>query len=258
MADLPSAYSESAVSRHSPSPYADAGFDIRVASGRQELAGAYELVYRSYVDQGYVEHRPGGMVYQERFGSSSARTIVASRNAGGIVGTLSVVGDGPMGLQLEAGFSKEVDSLRRRGRRLSEITCLAIERTRGLPAGALFFALTKFMLHHARGREYDDLLMAIHPKHYRFYWRHYRVYPEGSCPRYACAAGNPAVCCRIDLHHLKRNMPPKVRDYYYSGLLPAARYQGPEVSPADHEYFCRRSGISTRPDGRLPRIADVA
>ncbi len=166
---------------------------------RAELAAAFELTYRSYLGKGYVKSHPGEIVYQPVFGLSSTRTLIALAEPAGVIGTLSVVGDNVYGLQMEKAFPEEVDSLRDRGRSVCEITCLAIESVDRFRPTAVFFAITKFMLHYALSRGYDDLLMTVHPRHYVFYWRHYRAYLEGSCRPYAAANGNPAVCCRIDL-----------------------------------------------------------
>ena len=233
-------------------PSATPRLEVRVARGRPELTAAFELVYRSYLAKGYVEPHPGGVVYQASFSLRDCRTIVAVTQRGDIAGTLTVVGDSHLALQVEATYPAEVESLRKQDRRLAEITCLATEPSGEFQPRAVFFALTKFMIHYAYAQRYDDLLMAIHPRHYRFYWHCFRVYPLGPCRPHGPARGNPAVGCRIDMDSLKRNLHPRVREQYFSDVHPEAHYLGTPVAPADHLYFYSRREIApdTGCDGR--------
>src|SRR4030042_1702132 len=152
---------------YSAHPFPTALPDARIASVRPELTGAFELVYRCYLDKGYIQPHPGRIVYQATFGLSSSRTIIAMSRDREVAGTLTVVGDNPLGLKLESTYPGEVQSLRRRGRRVAEITCLAMRSAGEFRAMAVFFAMTRLMVHYAYWRRYDDLLLAIHPRHHR-------------------------------------------------------------------------------------------
>ncbi len=231
------------MNEHLRCPPPAVGLTVGLATAREELSQAYQLVYRSYISRGYIDPHPGGLVYHEAFGLPSTRTIVAATEADGVVGTLTVVGDNALGLELDRVFPLELRSLRERGRNVCEVTCLAIDAGRRFRPTAVFFAMTKFMLHYALSRRYDDFLMACHPRHYTFYWHHYRAYLEGSCRPYESVKGSPAVCCRIDLRHLYRNMSEEMRQHYFSDPPPLHDLARPPLRPADHEYFCLRGGI---------------
>ena len=231
-----------------PFPSRSPALDVRVAPCREKLTGAFELVYRSYLARGYIRPHSGGVVYQSTFGLSSSRTIVALTQVGEVVGTLTLVRDNPLGLQLEATYSAEVQLLRNQGRKVAEVTCLAVEPAAGFRPRAVFFALTQFALHYAYWQRYDDLLLAIHPRHYRFYWHCFRVYPVGPCRPHGPAQGNPAVCCRIDMRHLGRNMRPRLWQHYFSRMRSRKHYMGPPIAPADHLYLCNRRAIAPDAD----------
>lgn len=220
-------------------------FTIRVARGRSELASAYRLVYRRYLAKGYVGSRPAGMVYHPRFALCTSRTLVAATEGGQIVGTMSLVGDNPDGLQLEEIYRAEVDSLRAQCRSVAEVTCLCIDTEPQHPGKDIFAGLTKFAIHHAYLKGYDDLLLAIHPRHYRTYWHTFRAYPIGPCREYPSVSDNPALLCRIELHNLEANMTPRMRQFYFEHVEPPSHYDGPPVSWADHEEFCRMLAIRT-------------
>lgn len=249
-------------------PFQDAAWDARIAAGRRELAEAFELVYRCYLAKDYIQPHPGGILYREAFGLTSSRTIIAEKQAAGgrqqagkIVGTLTVVGDNPLGLELETTYPREVQSLRDSARSLAEITCLAIQLAdESQRRRAVFFKLTQLMIHYAYWRGYDDLLIAIHPRHHRFYRRYFRVLPLGPCRPHRFVSGNPAICCRIDLHNLKRNVNPELWRRYFSQFAADSREIGPPMDTADHHYFCRRMGIPLHTDhsGRSTWHKDAA
>lgn len=232
-------------------PFPDSTPDVRIATGRRELTGAFELVYRSYLAKGYIQPHPGRIVYHATFGLPSSRTIIATAEAEGMVGTLTVAGDNPLGLQLETTYPGEVQSLREHGRNVAEITCLAIQSTGKFQPGAVFFLITRFMIHYAYWRRYDDLLIAIHPRHQRFYRRCFGVDPLGPCRPHELVGGNPSVCCRIDLHHLRRNANPELWQQYFAQDLPQTPYMMPPTDPADHRYFCSRREIADLSGYRL-------
>jgi len=220
--------------------------EARIARGRQELTSAFELVYRSYLAKGYIRPNPGRIVYRTAFSFSSSHTIVALAADAQVAGTLTLVGDNPLGLQLEATYHSEVEALRDQGRKVAEITCLAIESASGFRP--TFFRLTELMIHLAYRRQYDDLLIAVHPRHYRFYWRHFRVFPLGPCRSHGAVGGNPAVCCRIELHYLGRNMEPELWERYFLAVRPEAYYAGLPIDREDHLYLCKRRGIAPDDD----------
>lgn len=227
-----------------PSPRAS--LDFHIATSRAELTGAFELVYRTYLAKGYTEPHPGQVVYREVFGLPCSRTIVAVHQAMGVVGTLTVVEDNPLGLELARTYPREVQALRAEGGRVAEITCLAIDSARRFRRGEIFFGLTRFMIQYAFWRRCDDLLIAIHPRHLRFYRRYFRVSPLGPCRPHGFVCDHPSVGCRIELGSLKRNVEHELWRRYFSDELPKTRYTEPPIDSTDHRYLCRRCGIAVR------------
>lgn len=222
--------------------------DVRIATEREELARAYRMVYRLYLAAGYIQPNPGKVVYHQQFGCPSSRTIVAAPEGDGVVGTLTVVGDNPLGLQLEATYPAEVSNLREQSRRIAEITCLGVETGSVTKQQGVFFELTRFMIHYAYSRDFDDLLLAIHPKRYKFYWQHFRVYPLGPRRPHQAVCGNPSVACRIDLHALRRNVDAELWQQYFARGFPAIEYTKPPISLADHYHFLACRGTSESGD----------
>jgi hypothetical protein len=234
----------------------NAPLDVRIATSRDELTSAFELVYQSYQAKGYLQPHAGSLIYREAFSLPASRTIIAAVQPKPVVGTLTIVGDNALGLELERTYPREVQSLRDQRRNVAEITCLAIQAPRELRSTAVFFALTRFMIHYAYWRGFDDLLIAVHPRHHRFYWRHFRVSPIGPCRPHECVNGSPSICCRIDLHHLRRNVDPDLWQQYFSLEFPETAYVRPPIAPALHRYFSRRAGLPLHVDSDGGEEAD--
>ncbi len=216
-----------------------------IVTRRRELAAAYQLVYRRYVARGFVAASPGGIVYHDTFGLPRSRTIrTAYENL--TVGTVTIVGDNFSGLQLESTYPHEVAQLRRENRSLAEVTCLAIEPSGDEPHNGAFFALTRFMYQYARWRKFDDLLLAVHPRHVRFYERWFRVYRLGPCRPYHLVQGQPAIACRIDLHSVSETVPSDVCQWYNDPKIAPFEFQRPGISAVDHAYFSARAATHAR------------
>ena len=226
-----------------PTPNSD--LNVRIATTRRDLVGAFELVYSAYLAKGYIRPRPEQMVYHPVFGLPSSRTLLAVGPGNNIAGTLSIVSDNPLGFQLETSYRDEVQLLRNEGRRLAEITCLTTENAGRFRPMEVFAVLTRFAIHYALWRGYDDLLMAVHPRHYRFYWRLLRAAPVGPARAHEVVEGNPAFCCRIDLRSLERNITPELSRQYFPCVYRETQFLQPPINPIDHQYCCNRVGVSS-------------
>jgi hypothetical protein len=213
-----------------------APYETGIACRRPDLVCAYELVYRRYVERGFVPPDPAGLIYHPTFGLRSSRTIATTYH-GRTVGTVTIVGDNFIGLHIESTYPSEVEHLRRRNRALAELTCLAIEPRPEEPKNGAFFALTRFMYQYAQWREYDDLLLAVHPRHVRFYERWFRVYRFGPCRPYNLVQGAPAIACRIDLRSVDDVVPADVYQWYTHPAISTREFHGSSISPSDHGYL---------------------
>jgi hypothetical protein len=195
---------------------------------------------------------PAGLVYHPTFGLPQSRTIVTAHD-GHMTGTVTLVGDNFHGLHLESTFPAEVAQLRARQRVLAEVTCLAIEPQPGEPKNGAFFALTRFMYQFARWCQYDDLLLAIHPRHVQFYERWFRVYRFGPCRPYNLVQGQPAIACRIDLHAVNDRVPRDVYQWYTHPAIGPFEFQSGPIAHRDHVYLSSRA--SHEPHERCQRAA---
>jgi len=165
-----------------------------VASSADQLAAAAQLVESRYAWRGYAV-RPCA--------SEAAITIVATRHAE-TVGTLSLRGDGPAGLAADEIYREIVDRVRARGRRVCELTRLAIgvdaawRPTLGALIGLTYLAARA--LHEA-----TDVFVEVNPRHARFYQRMFgfaAAAEQRMCPR----VGAPAVLLRLELDRFEARL----------------------------------------------------
>ncbi len=110
--------------------------EIKIADTEDELSNASRLLHDSYVKSGLMNPEPSGMRVLSQHLLPQTTTIVAKWE-GQVIGTLSLIRDNPFGLPIEKIF--DVSSRRSNGRRLAEVSSLAIDpRFRGQSSQALF------------------------------------------------------------------------------------------------------------------------
>lgn len=188
---------------------------VKVADNFSEFKEAYQLVYQQYLERGYLAEGE-----EDVLNNDCGSTIIAKINSR-IVGTLTVAGDVDNCLKMEEVYPDEIRTLRNGKRNIAEIRWLSIDSN----DRNVFFALTKFLFQHSIYHNYDDLVMVVHPRHYKFYWFAFRAYPIGPLRPCSYAGGHPGLCCRINLHHIKQNMTEKIRRKHYDDLEKPEHYK---------------------------------
>lgn len=121
--------------------------EIKIADTQQELEQAFRLLHDSYVKANYMQPDPTGLRILPQHLLSQTATIVAKWD-GQVVGTMSMIRDNPLGLPMEKMFS--VADRRQTGRRLTEVSSLAIDpKYRGL-VNQVLFPLFRFGIQYSR------------------------------------------------------------------------------------------------------------
>lgn len=168
---------------------------LQVAQTAEQLEAAYALVQSQYARRGYA--KPGGAV---RFVSHccipTTYTLVACVGEV-VIGTASVIVDGPFGLPMEATYPTEVRRLRAQGECIAEISCLATRR-RGDAKALLslyrgIYALSRYCC------GVDRLCITVHPRQSKFYQRALLFDLMGPERVYAACNHAPAVALALDL-----------------------------------------------------------
>ncbi|OHB67452.1 MAG: hypothetical protein A2V70_17480 [Planctomycetes bacterium RBG_13_63_9] len=172
---------------------------IKIASRRDELLAAFRLVYDNYVRAGLARPNP----YRMRVTPSQlvpTTEIFVALSGTEVICTMSLVRDGQLGLPMETIYEEEVSRLRSRGIRPAEVSALACRQEGQRQTLPIVIRLMSLMAQCAQRRGVDQLLIAIHPRHARYYQRFTAFMPIGEERTYATVCDNPAVALALDLN----------------------------------------------------------
>lgn len=207
-------------------------FSCNIAQTRNELKQAFSLVYKEYFRAGYIKKAtPSKMVVS--IYSLLPKTIVwIVKFNHTVVSTLTQVFDSSLGLPLDEVYEKELDELRLEGRRMVELSALAISsKYRWQNA---YMPLFRNMLHHVLSCEVTDLCIAINPKHKTFY-KDILLFEDLGEKKYYPKVNAPSVALRLDLTTAEKRF-----EQVYGRMKPESNL---------HHYFFRYNGIEN-PQGK--------
>ncbi len=174
-----------------------------IATSQEQQEAALRLVCRAYRRAGLILMNRSQMHATPYHALSTTEVLVACENDV-VVCTLSVVGDGLLGLPLEDAYAAEVRRLRASGCRLVEVSCLASELGYAVSVLVRLMALAAQV---ARLRGAHQVLIGVHPRHTRFYRRLFSFDPIGEQRTHSATGGQPVVGMAMDMHNMAAEHP---------------------------------------------------
>lgn len=215
--------------------------DIRVkfASTRDEWEQAFQLVADQYQARGYEE--AGADCRFTSYHALPSTVVLVAKDGTRVVATLSLVPDNPLlGLPLENLYRTEIQELRRRGRRLFEGGSLA-ERGLGLREFIqVFTTLMQFAWQHQVGQGADTTVIAVNPRHRKFYTRLHGYLPLGPRRAYDKVHGHPAESYYLDPKLMAARVP-EMHQRIFGQELPHDALVAPRMPRHLIYYFAARS-----------------
>lgn len=135
-----------------------------------------KLIARVYARQGYVEAEGEGSSFDQHLADPDTCTIVA-RIQDIVVGTISVVPDGTLGVPMDIIYRDELKKFREADARLAEVCQFAVDHDllRGAIEGSgvreldLSMGLFGHAVNYARFSALSHLVFAVNPKHRQLY-----------------------------------------------------------------------------------------
>ena len=193
-------------------------FQLRLAKSRMTQVESAALVQRMYTRRGYK------VATHENVPSKASQLTLQTCSGNHVFGTLTVRHDSDDGLAADALYQQEIDTYRRSGRHVAELTRLAVDPELGSKEvlGALFHAAYAVC---GPLRGVTDVLIEVNPRHVGFYRRMLNFVQIGEqriCPR----VDAPAVLLHVEVAHVGRQ---------------AALYGGKSGEPNQrslYPYFC--------------------
>lgn len=224
--------------------------DYRVARTRQELEGAFTLVYKEYLRRNYI--RPDGEAIKlSIFNALPQTTTFIALFDKQIVATASVVLDSPIGLPMDKIYHEELCSLRQQGNKVCEVSMLASDTqifqggtSLMLNAKKLFFIFNLFKVifdYAGELAKMDYICITINPKHNLTY--EYILFKDlGGLKVYDTVNNAPAIAKCLNLKTSKDecqklNKPGLYEMFFMRRTHPDHFARKALLSPADLKYF---------------------
>ncbi|MCG2759491.1 MAG: hypothetical protein L6263_13815 [Desulfobacteraceae bacterium] len=172
---------------------------IKIANNFGTRRGAYELVYRLYSEKGYADRNDSGMWLSLYNLLPNTTTLVVLRESE-VVGTLTVVFDGPFGLPGDGLYKEKIDLLRKAGRKPAEIISLGVADEGRRSSHDILVKLFNYVYlvsRYLKGAK--DFVITVNPHHVAYYRRTLLFEEWGPEQAYEKVGGAPAVLLRLNL-----------------------------------------------------------
>lgn len=181
--------------------------EIGLATTTDDFDQAFRLVHDTYVARGYQRPAATGRRLTLYQAMPSTKVFVA-RMAGRVVATLSLVGDSTLKLPCDDLYRDELAAMRVTGRRLAEVSALAVaDDWRGARLECFRALVQAVGVYARRIAAVDDLCITVHPRHAPFYEALLRFERFGGLKSYDSVNGAPAVGLRLDLRRELAHVP---------------------------------------------------
>lgn len=178
---------------------------LGITSDPEEIKSALKLVYHAYLRSGLINansHR----VRVTPFHLLQTSEVLVARHGREIASTLTLVLDGKLGLPMDSVFNDIVASRREQGIVCAEVTCLADRSASRRESFPLLVKLMNFTIQCALTRGVEELMIAIHPRHARFYQKLWgaRIVSELE-QKYAAVCDNRAIALSLNIKEVQRS-----------------------------------------------------
>lgn len=208
---------------------------VKIASSRDELEQAFRLIHQAYVKAELAEPNAHGMRIT-KYQLQTSSTIFVAALRGEVISTISLVPDGELGLPIDSAFAEELARLRGSGRRLAEVSCLADRRQQIARRLVVLRELFRWMVQTARVQAIDQLVLAVHPKHTKFYLKYLACELVAGVREFKTVLNQPAVALSLDFQRIDRERPANY-DLFFGEPIPSAALERQPMSMDDRAYF---------------------
>lgn len=227
----------------------DADTVYTIVRKKQELEEAFSLVYREYEKRGYIPKHYKSKLRLSLYNAIPSTATFIGKQQGKVVATVTLVVDSPLGLPMDKIYKKELDNLRRQGRRVAEVSQLSIDETLfpknffsmfNFSKLSFIFKLFKLVLDYSLSvAKLNDLCIAINPKH-QYLYKFLEFEPLGGLRYYGSVNRAPAIAKRLnlDLAEKKARRRNGLYKIFFGGKTDPATFKEKFIlSPDDIEYF---------------------
>lgn len=231
----------------------DRPYRIRESRSPTDLDAVHRITHDSLVDAGSLIPLPGGrLISYPKIDRLPQTTVLVATIGAAVVGTNTLMSDGPAGLHTDVHFRRETDRIRGEGRRLISSFRIATDPKHPATQGiALILDLIRWTYFIGINKyRFETCLFTFNPKHEPIYKR---LIAARTVARRECMPGSPiatgVVLMRIDWERTPSRILRELGE-----LNVASRDEPPIVSP--HLDVRQGPGESNAPAGL--GVADVS
>jgi hypothetical protein len=216
--------------------------EVRIATQRDELEEAFQLVAANYRARGYEVASAKPLRFTPYHALPDTRTLVAKHD-GQVVATFSIVLDNTLlGLPMESIYGEEIAALRNRGHRLLETTSLADTGLSVREFMQVFVALIRLGMQYHTANGGDAYVITVNPRHKSFYSKVLGFLPLGPCRAYASVQDAPAEAFWVS-NDLLRERAPRMYGEIFGEPLPRAALAAASLPRDLVRHFDRQSSL---------------
>lgn len=182
---------------------------FKLAETRDEVEQSLKLVHDSYVELGYIQKSVDSL-YLNKFQRHPNSTILIIKQGPEVIGTMTILPDGPFDLPAEATWNLEE---KRKGRLIAEVSALAIKKNVSLKQGRLLLPFCKYMYHFCQNYLGLDGLVAVTSEHVAPFYTDILLFdPVGDSKpkRHSFASKNRSLCFFIEMGEKTENLGRKI------------------------------------------------
>ncbi len=202
-----------------------------MAKNLADRTAAFRLTHKAYVNAGLGAPSASGMRVTPYQILPESRIFVG-KVVEEVVVTVSLIPDSDKGLPMESIYPREIEALRNKGLWVAEVGCLADRRMEPRRFIDTFCSLTKLMAQYARTRGMDGFVIAIHPRHAKYYKTFLCFEEIGGVVSYPLVSNRPAVALFLGFEAARMNSPLQFGEFFdrqydeeakgwvYSGAMP--------------------------------------
>lgn len=185
--------------------------NIKIAENRDEWAQSFALVYKEYLASGYIQKPHSSGMHLSIYNLLPTTCVFIFRTYVTVISTLTQIFDSELfGLPMDALYRPELDALRSRGRKITELSALATPKeTRWCN---LMVFLSKTMFEYSMMNKIDDICIMVNPKHVNFYKTMF-LFEDFGEERFYPGVGAPAIALRINMEHIENKASEKYKDF---------------------------------------------
>ncbi len=180
------------------------GLTIKIANTLEEREAAFRLGYEVYLDKGFIKPNANQWLVRDYDFDKDTLIFIVKDQSCEIVGSITLVFDGSSKLPAEKIYKEELKELHLSGKRLTEISRLAIkqEHRNSKEILVLLFNYLCIYIHHVK--QYSHLVIEVNPRHKNYYkilLDFDEIGTEKSCPSVQDAPAN-LLCLPLERYQV--------------------------------------------------------